>query len=92
MILLYYILELEKRFLHLYGKCVITFVSSVTSGFLRPSGLRSPAGSSAHGNFLARILEHIAISSYRGSSLPRDGTQVSYVSCMGRWILNHQTT
>ena len=32
----------------------------------------SPAGSSVHGIFQARILEWIAISSFRGSSHPRD--------------------
>ena len=35
----------------------------------------------------ARILEWVAISSSRGSSLPRDRTHVSSVSCIGRWIL-----
>ena len=44
-------------------------------------------GSSVHGIFQARILEHIVISYYRESSWPRDQTQVSYISCTGRWIL-----
>ena len=35
------------------------------------------AGSSVHGIFQARILEWVAISSFRGSSLPRDRTRVS---------------
>jgi len=36
----------------------------------------------------ARILEWIAMpSSSRGSSSPRDGTQVSYISCIGKWVL-----
>ena len=47
----------------------------------------SPPGSSVHGTFQARILEWVAISSSRGSSLPRDRTHVSSVSCIGRWIL-----
>ena len=38
---------------------------------------RSLPGSSAHGIFQARILELVAISSSRGSSQPRDGSQVS---------------
>ena len=36
-------------------------------------------GSSVHGIFQARILEWIAISFYRGSSRPRNGTQVSRI-------------
>ena len=46
----------------------------------------SPPGSSAHGIFPARILEWVAISFFRGSSHPRDGT---CISCIGRWILYH---
>ena len=37
----------------------------------------------------ARILECVAISSSRGSSLPRDQTHGSCISCIGRWILYH---
>ena len=37
----------------------------------------------------ARILEWVAISSSRGSSPPRDRTHVSYVSCIGRWVIYH---
>ena len=37
----------------------------------------SPPGSSVHGIFQARILEGVAISFSRGSSQPRDRTQVS---------------
>ena len=45
-------------------------------------------GSSIHGILQARILEWVAISSFRGPSWPRDWTQVSWVSaCIGRWIL-----
>ena len=49
-----------------------------------------PPGSSVHGIFQTRILEWVAISSSRGSSRPRDGTHVSCVSCIGRWILYHK--
>ena len=49
----------------------------------------SPAGSSVHGIFWARILEWAAISFSRGSSWPRDQTQVS---CTGRQILYHWGT
>ena len=40
----------------------------------------SPPGSSLCGIFQARILEWVAISSSRGSSQPRDQTQVSCIS------------
>ena len=44
-------------------------------------------GASVHGIFQARILEWIAIPSFRGSSRPRDGIHIFWVSCIGRWIL-----
>ena len=37
----------------------------------------------------AGILEWAAMASSRGSSWPRDWTRVSYVSCIGRWVLYH---
>ena len=40
----------------------------------------SPPGSSVRGILQARILEWVAISFSRGSSQPRDGTQVSCVA------------
>ena len=46
-------------------------------------------GSSVHGIFQARILESVAISSSRGSSLPRD---LTHVSCVGRRVLYHCAT
>ena len=50
----------------------------VVSGSLRPWGLCSPPGSSTHGILQARILEWVAISFSRGSSWPRNRTQVSH--------------
>ena len=44
-------------------------------------------GSSVHGIFQVRILEWVGISSFRGSSQPRDQTCGSCVSCTGRQIL-----
>ena len=35
-----------------------------------------------------RILEWVAIYFSRGSSLPRDQTHISYVSCFGRQVLD----
>ena len=49
-------------------------------------------GSSVHGNFEARIPGCVAISYSRGSSPPRDGTHVSYISCFVRQVLYHCTT
>ena len=54
----------------------------------------SLSGSSVHGILQARILEWIAMASFRGSnpnlgikSRLGDRTCVSYVSCIGRWVL-----
>ena len=44
-------------------------------------------GLSVHGIFQARILEWVAISYSRGCFQPRDQTQVSCVSCIGRQII-----
>ena len=37
--------------------------------------------------FPGKNLEGVAISFSRGSSRPRDGTLISCVSCIGRWVL-----
>ena len=50
----------------------------------------SQLDSSVHGILQARILEWVAMPSSRGSSQLRDQTCVSYVSCIGRWVLYHQ--
>ena len=52
----------------------------------------SPPGSSVRGILRARILEWVAISSYRGSSRPRALTRIFCVSCIGRQILYHCAT
>ena len=44
-------------------------------------------GSSVHGISQARILERVAMASFRVSSQARDGTLISYVFCAGRQIL-----
>ena len=49
----------------------------------------NPPVSSVHRIFQARILEWLAMPSFRGSSWPRNQTRVSYVSCTGSWILYH---
>ena len=48
-----------------------------------------PPGSSVHGILQARILEWVAMPSSRESSRPRDGTYISYVSCIGKQVLYH---
>ena len=52
----------------------------------------SPPGSSVHGTSPSRILEWVPISFSKGSSLFRDWTHRSYVSCSGGWILYHWAT
>ena len=42
-------------------------------------------GSSVHGILQARILEWVAISFYRGSSRPRDGTCIPYLFYLLHW-------
>ena len=49
-------------------------------------------GPSVHGSFLARILEWVAIFSFRGSSQPGNWTCFSCISCIGRQILYHCAT
>ena len=46
----------------------------------------SPPGSSVHGILQARILEGVAMPSSRGSSQPRDRTQVSHIA--GRFFMS----
>ena len=53
-------------------------------GLLGVAGRLSGPGSSVHGILQVRILEWVAMPSSRGSSQPRDGTHVSYISCTGR--------
>ena len=48
----------------------------------------SPAGSSVRGTLQARILEEGAMSSSRGSCLPRDGTVFPVAPAL--WVLYHQ--
>ena len=56
---------------------------------LEPYGLK-PTGSSVRGIPQARILEWIAMTSFRGPSQPRHRTLVSCDCCTGRWVLYHQ--
>ena len=53
-----------------------------------PLGYSQP-NVSVRGIFQARIREWVAISSSRGCSQARDQTCISYISCIGRWVLYH---
>ena len=68
----------------------VLYWSCVLSPFSRDPMDCSPPGSSVCGIPQARILEWVAISFSSGSSRPRNQTCVSYISCLGRWILCHQ--
>ena len=70
------------------SRCVCVCVQSC----LTPCDLMAPPGSSVHGIFQARILDWVALSSFRGSSLHRDQTCVSCISCIGRLVLYHCAT
>ena len=58
---------------------VVVVSLSVVSNSCDPVDCSLP-GSSVHGIFQARILEWVSISYPRGSSLPRDQTQVSCIA------------
>ena len=49
----------------------------------------SPPSSFVLGILQTRIVEWVAMPSYMGSYQPRDGTCVSYVSCIGRQVFYH---
>ena len=46
----------------------------------------SSPGSSVHGIFQARILEWVAMPSFRASSPPRDQIRISCVTCIDRHV------
>ena len=62
-----------------YAMCSVAQLCSILCD---PMDWSTP-GSSVHGNFQARILERVSISSSKGSFWPC----VPSVSCTGRWIL-----
>ena len=49
----------------------------------------SPPGCSVHGILQARTLEWVAMPSFRGSCQSGDRMQISYASCIGRWVHYH---
>ena len=73
--------------------CVCACVHVHTHSFVRLfATLWTVVCSLVRGILQARILEWVAISSSRGSSQPRDGTHVSWVSGTVRWVLYHWAT
>ena len=65
-------------FIHRSIVVTISISHSITSDTLAtPRTVRSPSGPSVHGILQARILEWVAISFSRGSSRPKNQTQVS---------------
>ena len=74
------------------GACVYACsVSQLCQGLCDPLDCSLP-GSFVHGILQARILEWVATPFSRGSSWPRDWTQVSCVSCTDRQVLYHWVT
>ena len=61
------------------GSCALYLVTQLCPTLCNPIDC-SPPGSSVHGILQARILEWIAMASPRGSSRPRDRTQVSHTA------------
>ena len=82
-------MQLQTQAWAIYSLNRLLCVCSVMSCVCNPMDC-SPPGSSVHGISQARILEWVAISFSRGSSQPRDQTQISCLSC--RWILYHYAT
>ena len=76
----------QVKWLGLLQSCVQSYLT-----LCNPMGY-SLLDSSVHGIVQARILEWVAISSSRGSSLPWDQTCISRVSCIGGWIVYHHAT
>ena len=72
--------------------CVCARMLSCVSVFVTPWIICSSLGSSIHGIFQASMQDQVAIVCCRGSSWPRDRTRVSWVPCIGRWILYHCAT
>ena len=57
--------------------------------FCNPMDCSLPGSSFVHGIFQARILEWVAISSFRDLPWSKNWTLIYYVSCIGRWVLYH---
>ena len=78
--LLWFTLQTRSR--SIMKCCAVCLVAHLCLNHSDPMGGSLP-GSSVHGNLQARLLEWVALPSFRGSSQPRDRT----LHC--RWILYH---
>ena len=79
-------MDLYTLILPIVTSCVAVQLLSHTWLFCDPKDC-SPPSFSVHGIFQVSILEWVAISAFRGSSWPRDWTQVSCVFCIaGRFF------
>ena len=92
------VIQAEKLLFHFLISLLTLLVAILFSFYLcsvtlpcltlcNPMNYNSPPGSSVHEIFQARTLESVAISSSRRSSRPRDRTNVSCISCLGRRVL-----
>ena len=68
--------------------CICTKSLQLYLTLCDPMDCRLP-GYSVHGIFQARILDWVSIPTSRASYWPRDLTLLSYISCIGRWVLYH---
>ena len=76
----------RNKSLYFHRVYILVCPLSLSHALLCDSINCSPPGSSIHGILQARILEWVAISFSKGSSWPRDWTNVSWISCTGRQI------
>ena len=67
-------------------------VTSVVSDSFQTSGLYVARQAPVQKILQARILEWVAMPSSKGSSRPRYQTCISYVACVGRWVLYTPST
>ena len=81
-------MQMYKEFLQLINACVVAKLLQSCLTLCDPMNCSLP-GSSVHGILQARILKWVAISCSWRSSRPRDQIHISYVSCIGRWVLYH---
>ena len=79
--------EIQIIWADVYDMCVCSVAQSCPT-LCDPMDC-SPLGSSALGILQTRILEWVAISSFRGYAWPGNRIHSSCVSCIARWVLYH---
>ena len=68
--------------------CLLTKLLQLCPTLCNPMNHSKP-DSPVHGILQARKLKQVATPSYKGPSQPKDRTDISYVSCIGRQVLYH---